>query len=163
MDDGPRFITFGGQNRFGLYRGHMTLTWTKLNSNLQKPSHLVHRGLSYRQPLVQEPRLCSPFFRWVFARFWKKNFSSIIVSIFRVQSNFGRLHSTLEITRKYNTILDNLIIEVTPHHRASLQDCFQYQRKNSVMNYYLLEVGFSLNKDRVSQNLPVLLSIYQLL
>ena len=53
------------------YRGHMSLTWPKLNSNPQKPptckisSHLDHWGLSYRYPLVWKPRLCSLSFNFL--------------------------------------------------------------------------------------------------
>ena len=60
---------FWPPNEIGFYRGHMTLTWPKLNTNPQKTpackisSHLVHWGLSYRHHLIQEPGLCSPPFQ----------------------------------------------------------------------------------------------------
>ena len=43
-----------------LYRGHMTLTWPKLNSNPQKPPAFGPLRAELQAPLVQETRLCSP-------------------------------------------------------------------------------------------------------
>ena len=65
---------FWPPNVIGLYRGHMTLTWPKLNSNPQKPleckisSHLVCRGLGYRHPRKKskKPDFAPPLFTLLF-------------------------------------------------------------------------------------------------